>query len=791
MLRERLSTIRASFRFKIFLIFTSLTAVISALFITLYSFDKISETRRHATKEVHLLAQQLADSIRLPLYAEDYQLLQRFAEKTGRVRGISSVSITAADGRVLAGYQVPTTASPTDRIGSTVTVLSLPLGGSLDNGPAAATQSSGALIGTVHVERGTDDLKRAVRQDILLSCLLALLFWLAVSILGLLVFRKMTRSFALLVSGVEAMQGGDFATRIAVLSADEPGKVALAINELAASLQLRDEENLRLNEELVGSIETEVRARRELVALNRALEQQITERVHAEQAARTSEQALRALMAIMPVGVLLINKDGTVDYANEFLVECFGYRREEIPTLGAWLALAFPDPENLQRTADALREALVESRSSEIANPKPYHARVTCKGGNIRHVLLSNQAQGDQAIVVVIDITDRELVQEQSIKTQKLESLGVLAGGIAHNFNNALTGVLGFISLARSTLEASDSAQEYLQFAEKASLRGAGMAKQLLTFARGGAPVKKAVSLAKIIDEVVALALNGSNVACQLEIPSSLPLVKADEGQLVQVLNNILINAMQAMPDGGTIAVRAEKNLQSCGDANHSAQVEFVSVSISDQGHGIAEEDRAKIFDPYFTTKQTNTGLGLASVHSIIYRHGGHVSVVSQLGKGTTFTICLPSTKEAPSSCADAVGQSGKAAAAGSGSVLVMDDDETIRELTKKTLGFLGYQVVTCVDGKDAVHLYRVNQAAGSPFLAAILDLTVPGGMGGVEAAQQILAFDADAKLIVSSGYSYDPVMARYKNYGFFGAVAKPYRADELMHELSLCAEAG
>jgi two-component system, cell cycle sensor histidine kinase and response regulator CckA len=785
LLVERLRTIRASFRFKIFLIFTALTFFITCVFTALHAFDKISESRRHAAQEVNLLAQQLADAIRLPLYAENLQLLNQLAERTGRSPGISSVIVSALEGRVLARYLAPAASHPNEVISETVSVLSLPTGTSLENGLSDGATGSATLIGSVQVVRGTDDLKRAIYHDVYFSCLLALAFWLAVTGLSFLVLRRLTCSFDELVRGVRAMQGGDFTTRIKVVSADEPGMVALAINGLALTLQERQEENLRLTRELVASMEMEIRAGEDLARVNRSLEQENKERVQAERVARTSEQTLRTLMDIMPVGVLLANQDGTVSYVNEFLVEWFGCGREQITTLESWFTLAFPDPEYCREITKAQQNAMARTGSADFSDTKPYDARVTCQAGSTRHVLISNQAQGDQTIVVVIDITDRELAQEQSIKVQKLESLGVLAGGIAHNFNNALTGVLGFISLTRSVLDTSHPAQAYLRAAEKSSLRAAGMAKQLLTFARGGAPIKKAVSLGKLLGEVAALALNGSNVRCLLEIPPDLPSINADEGQLVQALSNILINAMQAMPEGGDIAIRAASSTQSCGAPAHSASVAYVTLSVTDRGHGIAEADLPKIFDPYFTTKSSNTGLGLASVHSIIYRHGGHVSVASEPGKGTTFTVCLPSSKTTPLSEGVPMRQSGTGTVRrGSGAVLIMDDDETVRELSIEVLAFLGYQAEVCADGKDAVVRYQACHEAGTPFLAVILDLTVPGGMGGVEAAQQILAFDPEAKLIVSSGYSFDPVMAQHKSYGFSGAVAKPYKAAELGHEL-------
>jgi two-component system, cell cycle sensor histidine kinase and response regulator CckA len=785
---KRQSNIRASFRFKIFSIFTTLTFFITCTFITLHVLDKSSESRRHARKEIHLLARQLGDSIRLPLYAENTDQLNQLAQNAGSTPGITSITVTTADGRVLADFRARAGTGPGDPISETAEVQSLPVGTLLDNGLSDGKVESEAPIGSVRIVRGTGDLQRALYQDVGYSCLLALLFWLAVTGLSLVVFRRLTRSFDALVDGVRAMQSGDFSTRIDVVSADEPAMVATAINGLALSLQEREAENARLTRDLVASIELEVLAGEELACVNRTLELENAERLQAERAARNSEQTLRTLMDIMPVGVFLTDQDGTVQYVNEFLVEWFGYGREQVTTLDAWFALAFPDPDYRREMAAAQRAAMAQGRNAEAVAAKPFDARVTCQGGSVRHVLFSNQVQGEQAIVVVVDITDRELAQEQSLKVQKLESLGVLAGGIAHNFNNALTGVLGFISLTRSTLlQDSQHSHEYLQFAEKAALRAAGMAKQLLTFARGGEPVKKALSLSKLVSEVAALALNGSKVHCKIEMPESLPLVRGDEGQLIQALSNIVINAMQAMPGGGTITIRAQSSMPGCGDPNHCENVEYVSLSISDQGHGISEGDLSRIFDPYFTTKSTNTGLGLASVHSIVYRHGGHVSVTSQPGIGTTFTLCLPSTREAMQPDGEPAAQLqllGAGSRAG-GSVLIMDDDETVRVLSRKMLAFLGYQAVVCADGKEAVSLYKTSREAGSPFLAVILDLTVPGGMGGVEAARQILAIDPAAKLIVSSGYSFDPVMARHKNYGFCGAVAKPYKAEELGHELS------
>ncbi|GFO59555.1 hypothetical protein GMST_18800 [Geomonas silvestris] len=761
----------------LFTIFTVVTFLISCLFITLHSFDKASTLRRHAKKEVHLLARQLADAVRLPLFAENVDALLSVAEKAGQVPGIAKVVIRTVDGRVLARFPAVDVPLAGRVISETQDVLSLASEPSLENG--LPVPGSGALIGTVQVVRQTDDLKLALYHDVVLSGLLTLCFWLAVSGLSLPVLRRVTRSYNALVKGVQSIKEGDYSSRIEVVSSDESGRVAQAFNGLAQTLEQRQAENQRLHRQLVASIEMEVQAKEELSQTNALLEQEITERIHAEQTARNSEQTLKALMDVMPVGVLTADLHGRVQYLNGFFAECFGYGIDEIGSIDDWFARVFPDPEYHLAMSRAQAEALAREQS------EPLEARVTCRNGRVRRVILSNQRHGEETIFIVIDLTDRELIKEQSIKVQKLESLGVLAGGIAHNFNNALTGVLGFISLAANLVDSGHRAQEYLQFATKASQRAAGMAKQLLTFATGGAPVKKPVALGRLIEEAVSLTLNGSNVRCELKLPTGLPQIRGDEGQLIQAFSNIVLNAMQAMPEGGTIAVSAEAGSRCCQDANHGKLATYLSISFADQGHGIAEADLARIFDPYFSTKQTNTGLGLASVHSIIYKHGGHVTVESTPGLGSTFTICLPVTAGAGEPAEEALPVRPLAAGPG-GTVLILDDEEMIREFSRKTLAFLGYQTVVCAEGAEAVELYRERFQAGEPFLAGILDLTIPGGMGGVEVAQQILAIDPAAKLIVSSGYSYDPVMARHKEYGFCAAVAKPYKAEELSYELRL-----
>jgi len=469
-------------------------------------------------------------------------------------------------------------------------------------------------------------------------------------------------------------------------------------------------------------------------------------------------------------------------------VERFGYDRDEILTAADWFACAYPDPEYRKQITEQ-HHAVLDFHRQDPAYIPMFEAKVTCKDGTLRQVITKMTVTKKRTVLILIDITDREILQEQIIKTQKLESIGILAGGIAHNFNNALTGVLGFISLASKHLDESHKSFALLQHAEKATKRAAGMAKQLLTFARGGAPMKKPVSLRRLVEESTELALNGTKVRAQIRIPDSIHLIMADEDQLSQVFSNITINAVQAMPDGGTLTIFAD-NIMISGNTNLSRkQIPHVRLTFMDEGHGIPAEQLSKIFDPYYTTKPSNTGLGLASVHSIINKHDGQILVDSAVGVGTSFTLILPSTgysstqdekPNAPLTLPNRV----------FGSILVMDDEETVRDVAQETIRFLGYQVTTCSGGEEAVAKYKAAHESGTPYMAAILDLTVQCGMGGVEAARQILAIDPSARLIVSSGYSFDPVMADFKNYGFCATVEKPYRADELGNKLTLLKSA-
>lgn len=387
---------------------------------------------------------------------------------------------------------------------------------------------------------------------------------------------------------------------------------------------------------------------------------------------------------------------------------------------------------------------------------------------------------GDVLMVAehIRDVSERKKMEQEILKAHKLESLGVLAGGIAHDFNNLLTGILGNISLAKMYADPETKAYARLDDAEKACERAAGLTLQLLTFSRGGAPVKKEASIAQILIDSAGFVLRGSTARCEFSLPVDLWAVEIDEGQMSQVAANLFINAAQAMPDGGIISVGGENVTVSEAGSLPLREGRYIRISVRDEGSGIMEENLPRIFDPYFTTKENGSGLGLATVYSIMKQHQGHLSVETTLGVGTVFHLYLPvsDSMNVPAPAPECIeGQSGKA-----GRILVMDDEEMIRVLAREILDNLGYVVDVCNDGESAVPLFRGAHDRGEPYAAVIMDLTVPGRMGGKELMKALLEIDPGAKGIVSSGYNNDPILARFGDYGFSAKVAKPYTVNEL-----------
>jgi len=500
----------------------------------------------------------------------------------------------------------------------------------------------------------------------------------------------------------------------------------------------------------------------------------ITERKRAEKALRESEENFRHSLNDSPLGVRIVSADGETLYANQAILDIYGYA--SIKELTTTLTKERYTPESY--TEHQIRK---EKRGGGEYVPSRYDISIVRKDGEIRHLeVLRKQVLWNgkkQFQVVYQDITERKQLEEERQRVEKLESIGTLAAGIAHDFNNLLTGIMGNISLAKRHIEPEGKALERLEEAEKASVRARDLTHQLLTFARGGAPVRKTISIGELIRESASFALRGSKVRPEFTLPDDLWTVEADEGQINQVISNIVINADQAMPQGGVINIEAKNLVIKSRKVLPLPIGKYVEIAIKDRGVGISKEHLARIFDPFFTTKQKGSGLGLATAYSIINNHGGYITVESKLGVGTTLYVYLPASKVTTPIEEEAIKET---VLVGRGRILVMDDEESIRELLYAELTETGYDVELANDGTEAIARYVEAKEAGQPFDAAILDLTVPGGMGGKETIKKLLEIDPKLKAIVSSGYATDPIMSEYKKCGFSAVVPKPYSVSQL-----------
>jgi len=379
-------------------------------------------------------------------------------------------------------------------------------------------------------------------------------------------------------------------------------------------------------------------------------------------------------------------------------------------------------------------------------------------------------------------------LQAELTRAGKLESLGLLAGGIAHDFNNLLTVLIGNMSLLRLDTTLGPDSSRSLAQAEKAAARARDLTQQLLTFAKGGAPLRAAVSLPEVVREVAEFALRGAKVRCEFDQRAELWPANVDKGQIGQVVQNIVLNAVQAMPEGGVLKISLQNDVVGAEFAGVLAAGRYVRLEFVDHGPGIAEADLARIFDPYFTTKQKGSGLGLATVHSIVKKHGGHVTVESGAGRGTTFRIWLPAAEvgtPARSETTPAIPPPAAAAGSRSARILVLDDEQFIQDLAGSILRRYGYESKGVADGQAAVAEYVRARDAGQPYDLVILDLTIPGGMGGRQTLEELLKLDPSVKAIVSSGYSNDLVLSDYKGHGFRGMISKPYDVADFAQTVS------
>ncbi len=487
-------------------------------------------------------------------------------------------------------------------------------------------------------------------------------------------------------------------------------------------------------------------------------------------------------------GVITTDTEGRVLLINKVAEKLTGWRQEDAAGRPLQEIFHIVNEQTRIPCGDPVSKVLKSGKIIGLAN----NTLLIAKDGTERIIADSGAPIRDRksqvigAVLVFRDITEKRKIESGLLKMKKLESLGVLAGGIAHDFNNILVAILGNLSLALETLSPKDSAFPLLREAEKASQRARGLTQQLLTFAKGGAPVRKLAGLTEVIHDSCNFVLRGSGVRCEYRIPDGLWPAEIDTGQMSQVIQNLIMNAAQAMREGGTIDIAAE-NLGNGNDADPSlTESPYVRIIVRDRGCGIDPDQIERIFDPYFTTRNEGSGLGLAVTHSIVAKHDGRITVSSKKDRGTTVTLYLPAvTKKVPKK-ERTPSQTTKQ---NRGRVLVMDDEVIVRDVAAKMLTRFGFDVFPTSSGEEAVTLFREACKAGRPFELILADLTIPGGMGGREMAVEIHRIDPAAKIIASSGYSNDAVMSDYEQFGFSGAVAKPYRLKELQETITRILE--
>ena len=577
-------------------------------------------------------------------------------------------------------------------------------------------------------------------------------------------------NMARLLGGIRAFGAGDLAHRM---------RLDVRTAEFAEMGRAFDDMANRLSETLVttAALEGTVAARTE--ELTQALE----DGLRAQQALAEREEHVRLLLDSTAEAIYGIDRSGRCTFANPACARLLGYA-SAAELLGrdmhelAHHSLADGTPLSARdcRIFRAFRDGRAYHSEDELfwrRDGQPF--AVEC---------WSHPVQREErligAVVTFLDVTERRRMEGELLKMKKLESLGVLAGGIAHDFNNMLTGILGNLSLAREQVGDDADTRELLGEAEQAAKRARALTQQLLTFSRGGAPVKKVVSVRAVVEDAATFALRGSTVRGHFAYDERLWSVEADPGQLAQVIQNLVINGVQAMPQGGAIAISCDNVEVGPASGVPLPPGRYVRVTVRDEGTGIPPEHLQRIFDPYFTTKQTGSGLGLATVYAILKKHGGHVAVASQLGRGTTFELHLPATSR--SAAAEVVRA---APVGGRGRVLVMDDEALVRNAAGGMLASLGYDVVSASDGAEALAVFEQARREGRAVSVVLVDLTVPGGMGGLEAVRRLRTLDPGVRVVATSGYSNDPIMAAHRDYGFVGVLPKPYTLEDLSRAIS------
>jgi PAS domain S-box-containing protein len=564
-------------------------------------------------------------------------------------------------------------------------------------------------------------------------------------------------------------------------------------------------ESMTLHQENSTLIKDLTQARDSAEALNNSLSKEVTHRAAIEEELRRHQEHLETLVEARTAAlqssesryrfvtenisdvIWMMEPDGNrFSYVSPSVKELRGYSAEEVMPMSLDECLT---PSSFEKAQLVMRQELDRlAKEPRQQGPSIFlELEHRCKDGStvwaeVRASLLLDEKGNPLGFAgVTRDLTERRKIdreklqlEAQLLRSQKMDAIGTLAGGIAHDFNNLLTSILGNITLTQHIMKLPPLGEKYLTRAEQATWRAKDLTQQLLAFAKGGDPIKHLISLRDLIIESSGFALSGSSVLCERHLATNLWPIEADPGQVSQIIHNIGINAVQAMPNGGTLVIKADNmwiNKSPGGFPIPLPPGPYVHVTLSDEGIGIAKEQLDKIFDPYFSTKPEGQGLGLASTYAIMQKHGGNISVESQTNVGTKFSLYFPACASGaiPIKLGTAPLQHGR------GTILVMDDEEPIRLLSKEMLSHCGYQCELAKDGHETITFFQQARERHTPFSAVILDLTVPGSLGGKDTILRLREIDPHVIAFVSSGYSNDPIMANYKTYGFHGVITKPY----------------
>lgn len=511
----------------------------------------------------------------------------------------------------------------------------------------------------------------------------------------------------------------------------------------------------------------------------------VTKRKKAEEKLQESETRYREVVEGTSDLITVTDSNGRFLFVNHMAENIFGIDADKCIGMSAFRFIHSDDREETEKWFSECIRKQVSQASIE-------NRQINQQTGNVHNMFwvchISYDEEGQVQVVngIARDITERKKLEEELQKSHKIKSVGILAGGIAHDFNNLLSAILNNIHISKMHANSESNVYKNLESAEKAIYKATNLTLQLLTFARGGTPVKKTASIAELITDSAEFTLKGSNVKCEYIVADDLLAVEVDGGQMNQVIQNLILNADQAMPEGGAIRINIENSILGSDTGLPLPEGKHVKIVLQDQGTGISEEHLQKIFDPYFTLKGMGRGLGLSIVYSIIKQHKGYISTESEVGVGTTFTIYLPASEK----FIEEKVTKEEMFVAGEGKILVMDDEEVIRSSVGEILKIAGYEVELAEDGNKAIELYKKAMESSKPFDVVILDLTIRGGMGGKETIKKLLELDPDVKAIVTSGYSNDPVMANFREYGFSDVYCKasstPDRLCNMLHKLTL-----